>query len=217
MIRKCIEKINKFIHWTKKWHVFHLIAILSCLLIFEDIIHSIYNLRALKIFNDIILAPYNHILFFDFTIPISVIVSTIIMEIKYLKLNDIHVEKPFLLNNPIYNKFYISFYTYIIIGFVYFRCTYKYFTDYLEKGDWSILAVWLSNIGAFYSSIYFIVILAILIKFMNKRKEMLKRINYTQFSLAQNINNIIVFAIFAFLAFLPVLPILLVIYESAHS
>ena len=209
MFGKFIKKINDFIQWTKNWHVFHIIPFLFCYVILDDIVRAFFRLQNIELLKFITMAPYNHIMTFDFSLLISTIISTAIMSLKYLISKDIHVEKQFLLNNSKYNKFYISFYLYILIAFIYIHNAGKFVRPYLEKDDLFMLGLWLLNCETFYSSIYFIILIALLIRFMKKRKEKLKRTGQLQFSLIQNIYNIIIFSIYVFLTSL---PILLVIY-----
>ena len=117
MLRFAIEKFNNFIQWSKKYHFFHIFAILS----FFYVVNFFWLAYVLNILFDRTLNPQRAIelpditLFFQFLFILIALITQVIIYVKNKKKGIIQVSYPFFLNNKIYNFFYIHTYISLFI------------------------------------------------------------------------------------------------------
>ena len=117
MLKFGIEKFNNIIQWSKKYHFFHIFAILSFFYVvnFFWLAYLSYilfdrNFNLQRVVDD----PDFLIFFLTFLFAVAFIIQVIIY-VKNKKKGIIQVSYPFFLNNKIYNFFYIHTYISLFI------------------------------------------------------------------------------------------------------
>ena len=117
MLKFGIEKFNNIIQWSKKYHFFHIFAILS----FFYIVNFFWLAYVLNILFNRTLNPQRAIelpditLFFQFLFILIALITQVVIYVKNKKKGIIQVSYPFFLNNKIYNFFYIHTYISLFI------------------------------------------------------------------------------------------------------
>ena len=118
---------NKIIQWTKQWHFFHVccagsLAIILTIMILLNIISLINEHRLLDDLNFVL--AFGLLISADMCflkIPL-LILSLSLMILNYFKYKNCKVINEFLLNNKIYNIFFIiSLIFYLYIDFIYIK------------------------------------------------------------------------------------------------
>lgn len=110
MIKNLILKFNNFIQWTKKWIVCHLFINALIFLFIYGLIVEFPN--SIDAFLDILTAfAFFICLAFFYILPISLIISIIEHIIK----KRLFVKNNFLLNNKIYNLYYIFSFIFMLL------------------------------------------------------------------------------------------------------
>ncbi len=110
MIKNLILKFNNFIQWTKKWIVCHLFIDIFMLLF----VHCLIVEYPFDIDEFIEIICYSTIfiyLMFFWILPISLIILTF----EQIKGRQFFIKNSFLLNNKIYNRFYIFSFIFMLL------------------------------------------------------------------------------------------------------
>ncbi len=156
VLRKCIKKINSAIQWTKKWHFFHVLFIVtfSLLLTIILLLYSIDTTHTYETCSNCVdpttIYPDTPEFIRDAFVlliiiclhaglmaaPITEILAVVIKAILRKKLC---VEWNFLLNNKFYNIFYYFSIIYILTCAIYFylpSSVTSYFSKFFQALPW---------------------------------------------------------------------------------
>ena len=129
MLKNFFKKINNVIQWSKKYHFFHILAIPSffyvanifwlCVIAFLKSLGEPVNPelgRGIGILYGLLIAYF---LVFTLLFVTIALISQIIIFIKYRKRGLIQISSPILLEDKVYNLFYIYTYITLIIVFIF--------------------------------------------------------------------------------------------------
>ena len=202
ILKSFFSKINAFVQWTKKWHIFHFVAIAGIATILLSFCYELITLYAhkncIKILSSPILYSVGSL---SPIICLALPFSVIMMVINFYKHNSLCVKNSFLLNNKHYEKLYIFYF------FWFPFCLYCFYSGFImqDQDGIAFISFMIMNVFLVLSIIFIFPLYILFIFILNKRLFQLKKSGYEHFSLVENIVNIIIFSFFAFLASLPIL------------
>lgn len=133
ILKQLLAKLYSFIQWTKKFYFFHflvayllpsnLLVIIAILITPIVIIYALVNnyIDSVQKLIECFLGPVSALLFFMpflfySAIILGLIFQVIMMLVQYIRERSILVNSNFLLNNKIYDKFYLYSIILIIIS-----------------------------------------------------------------------------------------------------
>lgn len=138
MLKRFFSKINDFIQWTKKWHVFHVFILLSSLVLIIMDVEIYIETHCIHQYGDYGANFLFHVFsyfIYGFAIIAALVIQIIFFIINWMFHKSLPIRNRFLLYNKIYNGLYCFMFAYtaINIGFLLYTWIYIVLNYFIES------------------------------------------------------------------------------------